>query len=214
MIKPILFSGPMVRAILAGEKTVTRRPIVLPTDPEGCVLHFVKHFRFVGESAKAVFGIRNTNQEIIKSCPFGRIKGFLWVRETWAEGVPGCEEQGGYAYRADHEYPDRDGPARIKWRPAIHMPRDASRITLEVTDIRVERVQAISEDGEGGAEDEGVCNGDIPIFSSSGGVVGVKDEPATYAFREAWDEMYAHRGLGWSVNPWVWVVLFKRRVRE
>jgi hypothetical protein len=133
----------------------------------------------------------------------------LWVRETWAETVYVDGDRAGeheIVYRADapdFQWVDGDGGVdyredgcpRSSWRPSIHMPRKVSRITLEVTGVRVERVQEISTsdiDAEG-----------LPIGRGLGGSQEME-------FRELWDSINAKRGYGWDKNCWVWVVVFKR----
>lgn len=167
---PILFSGPMVRAILHGTKTQTRR--ALRPQPDRKLDATVHYDRATGGAMWAsIHGDHGTH------CPYGKPGERLWVRETWrkAEGV--------LQYRAD---PVTWGPTR-KWTPAIHMPRVASRLTLEVTGVRVERLQDITERD---AIDEG--------------------ETGTSGYRLLWDDLNGKRGLGWSTNPWVWVVEFRR----
>lgn len=130
----------------------------------------------------------------------------IWVRETWAhvplrEANGGQGEKMGAIYAADgdeafHGMPD-EWEFMGKWKPSIHMPRWASRITLEVTRVRVERLQDISESD---AKAEG-CS----VSKDSHG-----EYQARVAFTELWDSINAKRGFGWSVNPWVWVVEFKK----
>jgi len=174
--RQIIFSGEMVRAILEGRKTQTRR--VIKPQP-------------IDKLWMAV-------------CPYGERGWRLWVRESWRPAdlgrVPG--ERQPIQYRADeatlerhyHVAPAAYFPGEAKWRPSIHMPRWASRITLEVVAVRVERVQDIREDD---AFAEGICGGDW-----LGDPVG--------EFAKLWDTLNQSRGFGWSVNPWVWVIEFKR----
>jgi len=209
--RPILFNAEMVRAVLDGRKTQTRRVIKLPGDPEtewGCcpLKGFPGMFTF-WESEYPEEGSHN------RRCPYGAPGDRLWVRETWAHDDMLTEpNRDCICFRADgaiHEYvyytnrtndlcgesfkhPD---PKPDRWRPSIHMPRWASRITLEVTDVRVERVQDIS-DADAVAE-------------------GIKPAPVLYdgaqreVFSLLWDSINAKRGYGWVDNPWVWVVTFK-----
>lgn len=174
--RPILFSGPMVRAILAGTKTQTRR--VVKVEPGKLD---------VGENP---------------ACPYGVPGGSrLWVRETWyddnatrdAEPIPTSHDDFIH-YRADGEAHDQfeelDG--FLRWRPSIFMPRWASRITLEVTEVRVERLQEITE---ADAWAEGIAAHVVrPIHD----------------YAALWDSLNAKRGFGWDTNPWVWVVSFRR----
>lgn len=180
--RPILFSGPMVRAILAGRKTQTRR--------------------VVGPTARAAINCRRGDR--------------LWVRETWArvdyvDGVvshhavdsDGVERR--LVYRADCPDLEWDDQPESRWRPSIHMPRWASRLTLAVTDVRVERLRDISEED---AKAEGVEPAPLA------GAAIISDTPASasvshrHAFGLLWDSINAARGHGWGSNPWVWVVAF------
>lgn len=117
----------------------------------------------------------------------------LWVRETFADNIPGCPN--GITYRADHIDPKGDGPANpIKWKPSIHMPKAAARIWLDVVSVRVERLQDITYDD---CLHEGMWNYGTDIDTLA-------------AFQELWQSLNAKRGYGEEVNPWVWVVEFKR----
>ena len=172
--RPILFSGEMVRAILDGRKTQTRR-VVKP--PKGM------SERYAGVDFPCPYGVRGDR---------------LWVREAFSRCACGLCLRGwpknGYhmpSYRADTE---RD----IVYHPSIHMPRWASRIDLEITGIRVERVQDISEH-------DVLCEG---VRWD-----GEHDSPwmlQLNTFHQLWDSINGKRGYGWDKNPWVWVVEFKR----
>lgn len=177
--RPILFNGEMVRAILAGQKTQTRRPVWFDDDPSGI-------------------------------CPYGVPGDRLWIKETHARHPQFAE----VAYRADgEEFEDADGFTwHPKWTPSIHMPRILSRITLEITNIRVERVQNITSNGaiaEGAYEVRKVGDDIAHATWTMGGQDWRYDTPRQ-AFAVAWNSLYAARGLGWGVNPLVWVVTFKR----
>lgn len=181
--KPILFSAPMVRAILADRKTVTRRIVhprmYIEVDPdEGPIV----------EQWDPQFGKIAT--EYARS-PYGDEGDRLWVRETFAPDVPGCESQGGVSYRADHQDPRGDGPANpMKWKPSIFMRRRESRITLEVVSVRIERLHEITEQD---AIAEGVSELGFPRDT----------------FAELWDVINGKRAA-WASNPWVWRVEFRR----
>lgn len=192
--KPILFSGPMVKAILEGRKTMTRR-VVKPQPPDG----FIDHKNGSYHYDPCGFG---------GVCPYGKPGDRLWVRETWHGAVDGDEPNYGIIYKASWPHgpgdafkrDDRAGRYFIgstdgKWRPSIFMPRWASRIDLEITDIRVERVNEITpEDAfrEGfELHDSDPITGDVCLFSS------------------LWDSINGKK-YPWESNPWVWVISFKR----
>ena len=208
--RPILFSGQMVRAILDGSKTQTRR-------------------EYKAGNGR-IWPNRNDRpgmKQIIRNCPYGQPGDRLWVRETWQHAN---HPFGPYLpdtpvfYRADYlndpHGPDGElspeGKYRV-WRPSIHMPRTASRITLEVTGVRVERLQDMEGQapypGESSAMAEGVNRidhgrGDF-YFSAFRNQPHPKNwnDPVD-AFRELWESI---NGPGsWDINPWVWVVEFKR----
>jgi len=227
--RPILFSGPMVRAILDGSKTQTRR-VVDRVARRGRVTEFNPSdtpgydwtFR---DSEMRWHDLRAA--DLLARCPFGQPGDRLWVRESHAfQSVASTAHDEYVVYQADgeirpHDWSmelDRDfvgepldldsdfvhdnalGEAFVqRWRPSIHMHRWASRVTLEITEVRVERVQSISE---ADAKAEGVQG--VPTLSSEHplGLVG--------RFRELWDSINAARGHGWGANPWVWVVAFRR----
>lgn len=176
---PILFSGEMVRAILDGRKTQTRRVITprpVSWDSEPIYNTSARGWHFKG------------GEKYKYKCPYGIPGDRLWVRETWHEATP---EPGFLVYRATYRWPQD-----FKWKPSIFMPREASRITIEVTDIRVERVQDISDED---VLAEGFRMDNTAIFSR--GYQG--------AMQILWDSINAKRGFGWNANPWVWVVSFK-----
>jgi len=184
--RPILFSAPMVRALLDGSKTQTRRVAKLTAN--GHVKEPGGHRRW----HTADFDAR-------LACPYGQPGDRLWVRETWARD----DEDGSLCYRADigqggeaddWERNRIDGAPRYRWRPSIHMPRAASRITLEITSVRVERLQDISR---GDSMSEG-----CPFPNMAKG-----DDPSQW-FRNLWGSINGHES--WQTNPLVWVVEFKR----
>jgi len=193
--RPILFGGEMVRAILGGRKTQTRR--VINPQPEWQLTAP----RVV--DGKWLFGsIALGYTQDVWRCPYGKPGDHLWVRETWAasmmvddwkpsEIVP---EDVSWWYKAGEPHHVWEGDAQGKWRPSIFMPRWASRITLEVTAVRVERVQDTK-----------------PIDALKEGIEVGDDYGPEYVARFArlWDEINAKRGYAWDNNPWVWVVEFE-----
>lgn len=183
--RPILFSGHMVRAILAGTKTQTRR-VVKPA-PQMVTDHSVQPW---AGDARELLGLLI---KAGKACPYGQPGDRLWVRETW-----NCfDGWAGYYYAADYEGfgigpdddPDHVPDHAVRWKPSIHMPRAASRINLDITSVRVERLHAIS-DADARAE----------------GPAGHPDGP-WHAFRSLWTLINGPES--WDANPWVWVVEFK-----
>lgn len=198
--RPILFSGPMVRAILEGRKTQTRRPIKVDDvyttvdDTDG------KPFAWQSDECGDWYEM---------PCPFGKPGDLLWVRETW-QIFRVYEDTWNGGYEADlwdgpilRERPNHawvtyaaDDPGGRPWRPSIHMPRWASRITLRITGIRVERLCEISVDDAWAEGIEAAIDHDGPVCYLA-------------EFQRLWDAMYAKRGLGWNTNPWVWVMEFE-----
>jgi hypothetical protein len=184
--RPILFSGEMVRAILEGRKTMTRRIIKpQPIQPAPGA-----YFDAYNKSAQWNWWTPDGRQYLDKiiKCPYGQPSDRLWVRETFSNSR--MDDSIPTHYKADQFLFDYSQP----WKPSIFMPRWASRILLEVADIRVERLQDIREED---AKAEGVV--DI-IFQS----LTRRD-----LFAALWNKINAKRGYGWDTNPWVWVVSFK-----
>lgn len=229
--KPILFSGPMVRALLEGRKTQTRR--VLKTETVVCReepwrAHLGKDgvWRILADD-RLVEGL------IIPVLPYA-VGDRLWVRETWSAqfwdpedidgaprefvGTPVAERTrdllSNVYYRVEEAA--KEGILAFvpegHWTPGIHMPRWASRLTLTVTDVRIQRVGEISEED---AVAEGVALAE-PEVGSLGGYVMYGPRPATDArwsgardsYHDLWNHLNAKRGFGWDVNPWVVAVTF------
>lgn len=198
--RPILFSSAMVRAILDGRKTQTRRG-VKPQPHDGCGRIWCAEYnptvidRWGDEQpGKEIFGAYSEDGEWGVRCPFGQPKDRLWVRETWAYHPDYPESTHRAIYRAEPgvEY---DVP---RWRPSIHMPRWASRITLEVTGVRVERLHDITPA-------ECVCEGYVSDLSKPYWSEEIK---ALDWYRDLWG---AINGPGsWEDNPLVWVIEFER----
>lgn len=195
MIKPMLFSTDMVRAILEDRKTVTRR--VVKPQPDGRPVPMTKDSCWPG-----YFAIQGTEKVVRLPYQPGDI---LWVRETWAE-MPY-----GFVYRVDGEEPD-GWDCDDRWRPSIHMPRGAARIFLRVTGVRVERLQEITEDG---AKAEGAEKSYPYTDPETGKTVFVLDEKGTYrsGFSQIWDRTIKQKdrlSYCWESTPWVWVIEFER----
>ena len=212
--RPILFNAPMVRAILGGWKTQTRRVVKpQPTDNGTGRWSFVIDatdrqnvgtFRFgTVDSDGHTFTDRGKESSITYHCPYGRPGDRLWVRETWGWiGEHHHKDHRSIYWKAERS----DWLDRQRWKPSIHMPRWASRVTLEITDVRVERVQDISEDDarvEGAAIDE-------YGFPVAGPPIDDGYDSCREWFADLWDSINAKRGYSWESNQWVWVVAFRR----
>ena len=189
MARPILFSGPMVRAILDGHKTQTRRVVkvgdTIEERDDGTRWPYFTTWTHGDDGSPWA------------SCPYGEPGDRLWVRESFVYR----SKHDRYYYKADHEAPFTAPYAHGGWKPSIHMPRAASRLTLDVTAIRVERLQEISE---ADAIAEGVLR--------TGGRAQLQPNhfrPARELFSELWDSINEDRAP-WASNPWVWVVEFSR----
>lgn len=204
----MIFNAEMVRAILDGRKTQTRRPIKW------------KQTRFT-EIAERDDGSLwpwaedcERGGDIWFACPFGEVGDRIWVRETWqvihdhidesshveyrtyAPSIPKEKDRYWHTVYAEHFGDESREDRGFPWRPAIHMPRWASRITLEITDVRVERLRGLSEED---AKSEG-------IIPSAGGVLPGWEYRIN--FRDLWMDIYGTDN--WEANPWVWVIEFKR----
>lgn len=231
--RPILLNAEMVRAVLDGRKTQTRR-MLTPRH-----LKMIDAAASIGECYPLESGHKHENSQSYyrECCPFGAVGDRLWVRETWQGPLVGYDDAYSMfkdptpfqkvencVYRADGgpcpEFTDADDELKQGWRPSIHMPRWASRITLEITGVRVERLNNISE---ADAIDEGLAE-----ISKDGRIYkyGVPDRegyPGTddygwpwhewerypiSAYCKLWKSIYGEES--WQANPWVWVSEFKR----
>jgi hypothetical protein len=196
--RPVIFNGEMVRAILDGRKTQTRRAI---SDRH---LHLIDVASQVGECYPLESGVDHENSQSYyrEHCPFGQVGDRLWVRETFAAFDADWKHPGKPHDLKDGPWPNVVYPASVAkipdgtCRPSIHMPRWASRILLEITAVRVERLSGISESD---ARAEG-----YPVERE---VDGGAYDPWLW-FRELWDGIYPDNSF--KVNPWVWVIEFKR----
>lgn len=224
--RPVIFNGEMVRAILDGRKTQTRR--VMKPQPEPCyrgghwwpsnafktMLHIEEQMQNGQGGWKGLAG---------DACPFGQVGDRLWVRETFMdltgtgiEATTGKFE--GLAYRADTPAGSYGDEVRkdygLKWTPSLHMPRKACRILLEITAVRVERLNDISEED---AKAEGVRAignnfGNSPAYCDY--LLPNLDDAAEWynrasdSFKSLWKSIYGAES--WRANPWVWVIEFRR----
>lgn len=207
--KPILFNTEMVRAILEGRKTVTRR-----------IVKFLdgKNPNWTGYIKDGLTLYNGTNEPCNKKPPF-KAGDYLYVRETWCKGaidcgeeadgrdvlyVSQCEGEDDYILKA-HALHENIGIEDVVWKPSIHMPKEAARIFLKVTDVKVERLQMMN--GKDVLK-EGVDNG------SSNPTMGYRfDVMQRTAFKDLWNSTIKKADIdkyGWEANPWVWVVEFER----
>lgn len=204
--RPILFSGPMVRAIIEGRKTVTRRAI--KHQPDVPVTDAIPRRDYPHGPATADWywrpqyghlnGVPSSGWDF--KCPYGQPGDRLWVREAWAETyVAQAPGEKWVVYRECDNRTDYGGP----WKPSIHMRRRDSRILLEITDVRVERLQAITYRE---AIAEGIHSDVRKWFATDDG--GPAFSIPEQAFQHLWSLINGQES--WNVNPWVWVVEFKR----
>ncbi|MGP2939738.1 hypothetical protein ACX8XK_00080 [Serratia marcescens] len=205
--RPVIFNSEMVRAILDGRKTQTRR-VIANVSPDNCIP--------LQKRTKTKDGIYTHVMDATGYglCPFGQVGDRLWVREayqgplfnfdqmeTYLEDTSKFERPEFCEYRADGgktpEYYDADDNLRYGWKPSIHMPRWASRITLEITAVRVERLNDISEED---AKAEGVA--------PSQHIITPPEALYRVGFLKLWQSIYGVDS--WGANPWVWVIEFRR----
>lgn len=225
---PLLFSGEMVRAVLEGKKTQTRRILTVPWKGSMRTLPYEPYYD--DYDGKLMFCDEYGDWHDVATyqhCPYGRPGHRLWVKETWRPDERNSETLGGIRFRADEAFVQIDNSKEAicrwldlfkagdigkqlvdaKWRPSIFMPRWASRITLEVERIAVQRIQSISWHeikAEGVACPEhdfesGFCCSECPVLRET--------------FRTLWDKINGERFDGWGAwekNPWVWVIEFRR----
>lgn len=203
---PILFSSPMVRALLDGSKTQTRR-VVKPQPAAG---QGMVNASYCGHPKLWLRDGACDPADPAKEwhCPYGQPGDQIWVRETWAHGLHAMaanrDEEGPFVYAASDSPQQRLGD---KWKPSIHMPRGACRITLEISGVRVERLQNISIED---AKSEGAWGPDESIVSKVAEYFSIDHLGANpyNAYQMLWESI---NGPGsWSLNPWVWVIEFRR----
>lgn len=229
--RPILFSGPMVRALLNDAKMQTRR--VMNPQPVPHRLHSfgigvdacigpLGGLTFEGEAPGTYRCLGGDT--LWERCPFGVVGDRLWVRESAVIAPPnfsddpteGILDVQGKRRLVQYIATDPDMDAardfKLKVTPSIFMPRWASRIMLELTDVRAERVQSISEND---AIAEGIQRGDGTPYFVGFDLHKIKGTRKVYgtardAYRSLWDSLNAKRGYSWDANPWVWALTFRR----
>lgn len=203
----MIFNGEMVRAILDGRKTQTRR--IMKNQPAGDYPDTQALIRSVGGGFQwyGHYGVSS-----IFNCPLCAVGDRIWVRETWAEAGASAPDlklyRANYPAHVPSHYENVPTAEEIRWTPSIHMPRWASRILLEITDVRVERLNGISE---AEAEAEGIdmdaladsqdCYDCIADHNMTGRPTAIG------AFKYLWESIYSEEN--WQSNPWVWVIEFK-----
>lgn len=212
-IKPILFNTEMVRAILDGRKTCTRRVIKPQPQARLCYTYAGSHndcigkwtypnkgaHEFWGEEYKLPENMKDEELSKRWNPPY-HTDDILYVRETWSEGY----EEGTYIYRADDklaDLPTFKESSKLIYHPSIHMPKEAARIWLRVTNVRIEQLQEITADGirNEGLSSAAVHCGDMEI--------------ALKEWENLWNSTIKKSDLdcyGWDANPWVWVISFER----
>lgn len=218
-IKPILFSTPMVQAILAGRKTMTRRVVKEDRRGEWAAVNGVRNNSEYGASVPCYLHRETAVDDISRNIMYPKydVGDILWVRETWST-TDKCELYPPWPSTGEHfmhkaDSPDCEAAKEARWFPSIRMPKDAARLFLRVTDVRIERVQEITfldalDEGikadftppDGWAEDDAIAI--AGAMRAQNGAIA--------AFRDLWDTLNAKRGYGWDINPWVWVYRFER----
>jgi len=238
--RPILYSTPMVQALLDGTKTQTRR-VMVPQPQESysvdygpCGATTRRSYGWEWKGRPDDLGVQIPGDSIAGLCPHGLVGGRLWVRETWRTHERPEDHVDGVLFAADgsfvpiensREAADRwvaanhvreaqsTRAARFPmptkratgWRPSIHMPRWASRITLEITDVRVERAMDIS--------DEDIVSEGIAEYAKGKGLVWSTPDRRRALWADLWDGVNLGRKGGdyaWDRDPWTWVIAFRR----
>lgn len=215
-MKPILFNTEMVKAILEGRKTSTRR--ITKFRPYTSLNETNGDFEICESETQNFFRCLDDFIEwAIVKCRY-KVGDILYVRETWCQSTEIAPNYGKqkYHYKASlDDFICQAPEGFIKWKPSIHMPKFAARIFLKVTDIKVQMLQDITEDE---AQQEGI-DPEVAIEYSnwrptfydpdSGGEPNYRE-----AFKDLWNKIYKKKGYGWDSNPWVFVISFKRVEKE
>ena len=223
--KPILFNTDMVRAILDGRKTVTRR--IIKPQPKMILCYAFAGYgcrkwmypdktacKYWGDKYKKTTELTSEDEKRMWTQPY-HTDDVLYVRETWSEGY----EEGTYIYKADDKLanlPEFKESSKLIYHPSIHMPKEAARIFLKVTNVRVERLQDMPHDGP---LKEGIhycecpggftCKSDTDMYNCYTTPMG--------CMKALWDSTIKKSDIdqyGWDANPWAWVIEFERAVEE
>lgn len=208
--KPILFSGPMVRGILEGQKTQTRRVIKSPSKKypyfrlEEC---YPSEMGSIGNwrlSVEDEDGFSPEEGFWYFGCPYGQPGDRLWVKETYLSG------RKGRIYKADHPIANMIPRKVLKWKSPIFMPKSAARLWLKIKKIRIERIQDISEKDAEAEGTKGLSR--IEGYGAAWASIMNKQNWGPYkcGFALLWNKINKKRGYDWEKNPWVWVVEFKK----
>lgn len=214
-IKPILFNTEMVRAILDGRKTCTRR-VIKPQWEECPTCKYVHNEYIYDKMAENVYCARcGYPLEPERRSPY-QLDDILYIRETW-DCYPEYEDENApsiYYYKADGDLRPEEY-RNIGWLSPIHMPKEAARIWLKVTNVRVERLQSITVEGaiREGAEGEKCHHTNAGAFGCTDCMNTGWIEPPQVEFMQIWDSTIKKSDLdryGWDASPWVWVIEFER----
>lgn len=199
--RPILFSAPMVRALLDGIKTQTRR-IMKPQLAYGAVAGLFNSWYLPrGDGGGILYP--NGKEKILSACPYGQTSDRLWVREAWRtveEANSLAPRNLNAAHRLWFEADTPHQPGFGKLRPSMFMPRWASRITLEITGVRIERLQRISAA-------DAIAEG-VNVHPDHRGKPSTSIYSPVQAYRDLWERINGPDS--WDENPWVWVIEFRR----
>lgn len=202
--RPILFSTPMVQAILEGRKTQTRRTLKPHPSNNEFLIELSKDW---GWAQRRLISTKPDKYEILQNwkCPYGNIGDVLWVRETYCKLYESLDL---YYFKDDKSFDHK----KAKWKPSIHMPKAACRLFLRIKDVRVERLRDISE---ADAKAEGISfirftvfNQDRFLYTDYLDLESSWRDPRI-SFQTLWDSINAEK-MPWKNNPWVWVIEFER----
>lgn len=201
---PIIFSTDMVKAILDERKTQTRR-IMKPQPeliPDDVPTYYGEKYWWSSREFRSMVRLPDDIGCMPSQCPYGQVGDRLWVRETFAINFKGqIMTKAQKEYLADMlDITEQVNKINIKWTSPYFMKKENAPHWLEITEVRVERVQEITE--------QDVLAEGIPSFTLAKGVLASKPPDPRWAFIELWDSLNAKRGYGWEVNPWVWVISF------